>query len=436
MSTCQIKNKYSWINCNLPSLEQDNEGLCLLHSQNINKNQDAFRELIERKFEAKDYDFQGGFSPCKVELNHQTISNNLNFEWATFLEPLSIIRTIFISYVNFYAVTFYKNVYFWGVTFYERADFGGATFKGEAQFPGTTFYGIANFTGTTFERNVTFYASTFKREAFFDKSNFNDEGDLCSIMVESETKITFQDLSLSKVLLAETDVRKIVFHHVDWHHLRRFSWLPCRPAVYDEVKLNKEGLSFWDRLSCCIPIVGYALEIEKDINAMLIEQSSLFQIEKAIQNDFAKAEELYRYLKLNYEEKGDLKQSGDFHYGEMEMYRKSHLGRRSFSWISFYWLLSGYGERPSWALGWLGVFIAGMAGLVWGLGLKVGNPSDLAGFGDSFIYLLQKATLQRPDWADPVGFGGKIVAGFSVLLIPGQAALFLLALRNRLGRRR
>jgi hypothetical protein len=49
---------------------------------------------------------------------------------------------------------------------------------------------------------------------------------------------------------------------------------------------------------------------------------------------------------------------------------------------------------------------------------------------------LQKVILQRPTWADPVGFGGKLVAGLSVLLIPGQAALFLLALRNRLGRRR
>ena len=49
---------------------------------------------------------------------------------------------------------------------------------------------------------------------------------------------------------------------------------------------------------------------------------------------------------------------------------------------------------------------------------------------------MQKVTLQRPTWAEPVGFGGKLVAGLSVLLIPGQAALFLLALRNRLGRRR
>jgi hypothetical protein len=152
---------------------------------------------------------------------------------------------------------------------------------------------------------------------------------------------------------------------------------------------------------------------------------------------YGEVERLYRNLKMNYIKEGDYKNAGDFHYGEMEMHRRASKWR----WFLLYWyniyrFLSGYGERPSWALGWLAVFLTGMAGLVWGLGLEVGNPSHMASFGDSFIYLLQKATLQRPTWAEPVGFLGKLVAGLSVLLIPGQAALFLLALRNRLGQRR
>ena len=77
-----------------------------------------------------------------------------------------------------------------------------------------------------------------------------------------------------------------------------------------------------------------------------------------------------------------------------------------------------------------------MTGLLAWAGLEILDPKHSPGFGDSFFYLLQKVTLQRPTWAEPVGFWGKLVAGFSVLLIPGQAALFLLALRNRLGRRR
>ena len=147
-------------------------------------------------------------------------------------------------------------------------------------------------------------------------------------------------------------------------------------------------------------------------------------------------ERLYRYLKINYEGEHDYKNAGDFHYGEMEMHRRASKWR----WFPGYWYnlyrwLSGYGERPSWALGWLAFFLAAFTGLLALTGLGP-VPLHQPTFGDAFFYLLEKVTLQRPEWANPLSFWGKLVAGFSVFLIPGQVALFLLALRNRLGRRR
>ena len=128
---------------------------------------------------------------------------------------------------------------------------------------------------------------------------------------------------------------------------------------------------------------------------------------------------------------------GDFHYGEMEMHRRASKWRWfPFYWYNLYWALSGYGERPSRAFGLLIAFLAVLTGLLAWAGLEILDPKYSAGFGNSFFYLLQKVTLQRPTWAVPLGFWGNLVAGLSVLLIPGQAALFLLALRNRLGRRR
>ena len=67
---------------------------------------------------------------------------------------------------------------------------------------------------------------------------------------------------------------------------------------------------------------------------------------------------------------GDYKKVGDFHYGEMEMHRRASKWR----WFPFYWynlyrFLSGYGERPSWALGWLAGFLLALPLLVWGFGL-------------------------------------------------------------------
>ncbi len=134
---------------------------------------------------------------------------------------------------------------------------------------------------------------------------------------------------------------------------------------------------------------------------------------------------------------GDYKKMGDFHYGEMEMHRRANKWRWfPFYWYNLYWALSGYGERPSRAFIWLAAFLAVFTGLLAWAGLEILDPKHSASFGNPFFYLLQKVTLQRPTWAEPLGFGGKLVAGLSVLLIPGQAALFLLALRNRLGRRR
>ncbi len=42
----------------------------------------------------------------------------------------------------------------------------------------------------------------------------------------------------------------------------------------------------------------------------------------------------------------------------------------------------------------------------------------------------------RPEWPQPVTTGGNLLSALSRFIILSQAALFLLALRNRLGRRR
>lgn len=58
------------------------------------------------------------------------------------------------------------------------------------------------------------------------------------------------------------------------------------------------------------------------------------------------------------------------------------------------------------------------------------------GFGTALIFLLEQATLLRPAWAAPLTTGGHVVSALSRIMMPAQATLFILALRNRLGRRR
>jgi hypothetical protein len=105
-----------------------------------------------------------------------------------------------------------------------------------------------------------------------------------------------------------------------------------------------------------------------------------------------------------------------------------------------FWILvlSGYGERPLRAFIWLLLLIPAWAGLVWGLGIDQAGAQTPDNYWKTLLFIFEKATLQRPPWTDiqNINWLGKLLASLSVLLLPGQAALFILALRNRLGRRR
>lgn len=386
-TTCLIHQKHPEIECDI--LPGYSDGFCILHSRDQRKDIDSFRLMLKGRLNRVKrgfVDLRGVFFPEGFDavsfFGTKELSPSVDFSSAIFSDYAIFSEITFVALVRFHLVTFMESALFSETTFKELADFSGCTFLGK------TIFRAIN------EGNI------FRGD--FISLNFRDEGIL-----------RFQDLSLSQVQFAGSDLRRIEFHHVQWLSYRG------RQSIFDEAilrKNEKEDPWFLKWLSCYAP---YA------------DPPSLWG------DRYGEIERLYRYLKINYEGEGDYKNAGDFHYGELEMHRRASKWR----WFPLYWynlyrLLSGYGERPSWALGWLAVFLIGIGGLVWGLGLDVINPPHIAGFGDSFIYILQKATLQRPTWAEPMGFWGKLVAGFSVLLIPGQAALFLLALRNRLGRRR
>ncbi|MGB8993241.1 MAG: hypothetical protein WCD80_14395 [Desulfobaccales bacterium] len=437
--TCQIYKKIKGIKCHLEIDSDDSDGLCILHSQNLNKERDLFDAAFLEKIEKGDYDFRSIIFPYHYSFKERVFESEVNFSGAKFIHGATFFKAVFEDGVNFSDTKFYGkrsddeiatgqyhigvdftysifknianfslsefdlNVDFLLTEFYCSAEFYGAKFRGLIHFSPTITTNYVNFNSSEFygalyfrpnqfsDCNIYFTQARFIGQGLFESIYpFNEE--FIGLKIEPQAKLTFNSISLAKAKFIGTNLRQIEFNNVIWH--RYFG----RDTLYDEIVLEKNSNS----------------------------------------REYADVEELYRQLIINYKNKEDFKRVGDFHYGEMEMHRKASFWRRRIpiSWYNLFWLLSGYGERPSRAIGWLIVFLLGMTSLVWGLGLEVANPPHIAGFGDSFIYLLQKVTLQRPIWAEPIGFWGKLVAGLSVLLIPGQAALFLLALRNRLGRRR
>ncbi len=457
--TCRIHEKHEFINCKNPALEGEPDGYCILHSQNQEKDPEVFRRALLSRWTQVDtefYNFHGVFFPGPfdpeeffgfrefakpVDFSEATFAQRANFSGATFKERAGFSGATFKKEAIFSEAFFAKGAYFLGANFSEEANFFGVTFKEWASFSGAIFREGAAFSRATFTRDALFIGAKIFGRVVFQAFNPSEEGkppppdfqgDFRDLELTPGALLRFQDLSLAHVEFTGTDLRWIEFHNItwlsysNWFFRKDVKWLPIRQAVYDEVLLDEKEPSLFYRAKNNL------------INIALFWKWPFIKISKPNKAEYARVEELYRYLRINYEDKGDYKNAGDFHYGEMEMHRRASPWRRwvFFSWYNLYRSLSGYGERPLWALMWLMAFLFGFSGFVWWLGLSVDDYGNTSSLWDSIVYILQKASLQRPAWPKPSGFGARFWSSLSVLLIPGQAALFLLALRNRLGRRR
>lgn len=394
MSTCKSWMKYSWEGhvCEIPPWETDPEGLCILHSLVSEKDKNAFDQALQAKLAREDYDFREVYFPGPVSFAKQKFTKLANFHGAKF-----------VGWGDFREAEFLEGAEFSSARFVQAALFEKARFAGQVLFKSVGIAGEADFRSTSFDGPAIFQNVNERREttgrlpliAYFQNLTFGPQGNL-----------RFQDLSLALASFLGTDMRRLEFHNIRWYSYQG------RQAIYDEILLRSKGSHYVLNLT---PWREQGLDYE---------------------GLCARVEELYRYLKLDYELEGDLKQAGDFHFGEMEMHRQASFWRRwfPFSWYNLYLVLSGYGERPFRALGCLVGLVAGMAFLLQWLGLKTPDGQS-AGFGEAVIYLLELSSLMRPEWPKPITTGGHFLSALSHFLILGQAAMFLLAIRNRLGRR-
>jgi hypothetical protein len=405
--TCRIHERYIWIKCANPAMSMDPQGLCILHSEDKSKDPVAFREALLAIWNREDsasHDFRAVFFPDSFApvdfFGFRDFQRPIDFSRATFTETASFIGATFMERADFSNVTFLDDVHFFEATFIKKVDFIDSIFKKSADFIGTVFHEGASFFKARFQLWASFSGSTFEGVADFLRAIiegqviFRPQQVSKCIFRELELnpggKLLFQNVSLAQTEFTGTHFRLIEFVHVKWPRYKG------RNVVYDEIVLKKKPTS----------------------------------------EEYAQVEHLYRQLIANCKNQEDYKRVGDFHYGEMEMHRKANPWRRWLSWYSIYWALSGYGESPRRALIWLMLFFFGLSGLVCWLGLPIDDHGNTANLLDSIVYILQKASLQRPEWPKVNSIGTRFWSSLSVLLIPGQAALFLLALRNRLGRRR
>ena len=392
-ATCRIHDKYEEIECSNPAY--DVEGFCILHSQEKAKDPEAFKTALRARWNQQDtefYDFRLVFFPVPFDPKDF-------FGSREFSKP-----------VDFSGATFTEGAVFSWATFTEKANFAGATFMKEAYFVDATFRKEANFLTVTIRGRAVLLDLNPPQAGVPSPPAFR--ADFQYLHFSPEAMLRFQDLSLAYCTFNASDLRRVEFHHVQWHPYRG------RQAVYDEVLLRQEEKKkpwFW---------------------AWLLYDDPHADPPSSWTDKYGEVERLYRDLQENYERARDYKRMGDFYYGEMEMHRRASKWR----WLPIYWynlyrFLSGYGERPLRAL----LVLAGLLVVfTWGFSGAEGNLTPAWSWGrfwEDCLYILQKATFQRPERQLLTNWG-QWLATLSPLLLPGQAALFILALRNRLGRRR
>jgi hypothetical protein len=391
---CNIHLRNPFITCLLPGWGPDDK--CILHSDNPNKNKSEFERAFLEKNKKNDTDFRAVFFPDILNFTKYEFKDIVDFSYAEFNDKVYFQDTKFNKVAIFKNTKFNKDVDFAGAKFLEGggAIFLDCEFNGKLLFNGTRIY----------------------QRTIFEKINYNVSesviGNFKYIEFGENGILNFKDLSLAQVEFVGTNLNSCEFHNVVWNRCL------ARNALYDEV------------------LIHWVFHL-KNFILCLFRRKERQALPKPLIKTLSRIEELYRQLKIKCENEGDLKNVGDFYYGEMEMHRRaSRWHIFPLYWYNLYWLSSGYGERPLRSVLILLGLLFAFSGFFCKLESQWLGDMSWTAFWQAFLYVFQQGTLQKPDGLKPATPGGKLLSAIMPVLIPGQAALFVLALRNRLGRRR
>jgi uncharacterized protein YjbI with pentapeptide repeats len=387
--------------------------------------------------------FKGAPDLPRIDFSRAQFSGGANFGWAQFSGRAYFSAAQFSGRADFGAAQFSGWADFSRAQFSGEADFSRAQFSGEASFWGAQFSGWADFSRAQFSGEADFWGAQFSGGADFGEAQFSGKTkfsqtyfgeEIIFTNVIMETPPSFEELRLENLRFVDTDVRKIDFINCTWHEKNG------RRILYDEREIPSGALDSEARLDEeGTPLAFFVLK-----KRLKIFWSPPDDRVHAIQ----KIETVYRRLKQKYKEDQNEGEASMWHYSEKEMQRRKSCPKHFFEFLTLhlYWLSSGYGERPLRAFGVLfGLIAAACVALAW-LGFDM---SDIyKGFGAFnwnnlpftdrtkavIVNVFKYLTFQRDPYLLPLTQSGECVKLAAQVLIPIQAALFVLALRNRFRR--
>ena len=309
----------------------------------------------------------------------------VDFQFCKFREVANFPHSEFHEKANFESCQFRDSTDFQHCKFFEDVDFNNIRFNDYSKFERTEFSGITEFKQAFFKEWVYFKETIFKQSVCFSGS------------ISKET-ILFENVDLSSLTLADTNIESFEFISCIWPKPNG------REVIYDEIASGK------------------------------------------VKNS-VKFEEIYRRLKKIARINNDELMTSAWHYKEKEWLRKrlhheNDLTSPRTLFLRFinnvYWLISGYGEEPIQAFGYLLLFI--LCPLVYTIFFGPFYTSTLCGD----VFNTTDHLMLRWLWFLPfskVSLSAAIISDwnhffkiFFNVVISLQTALFAFALRNKLRR--
>jgi len=401
----------------------DEKPVCLMHSEDPNKESGLLFDAFWREFERILEDA----GESKAHFEH-FVFPRLDFREREFQAICSFRSAKFKQNADFRNATFKQDVTFRNATFDQDADFLRATFTQGVRFVETTFHGTANWARSRFLDRAEFRRTKFiprivgRPSAAFSLASFS-----------KPDEIIFEDVDLSRALFHNSDVSQVWFtSSVLWRNRDGNRGL----AVFEETIPHDSG---------------YAKGLEKNG-----------------QPNYRAVAQIYQQLKKNYDSRQDYWTANEFHFGEMEMKRLAEPTEgpflqarqwlhRNLSLVALYRYASDYGNSYTkpivWLLGILILFASLLplpgVGLmrqgakqtetytsVWDVQKSYGEDlwAEVCLVGNGAITSVDAATFQKGAEYAPAYPLGRVLAIFETLLTSSLFALFLLAIRRQFRR--
>ena len=447
----------------------------------------------ETSFEGTEFGIMTTFSKAKFGKERTTFEGatvggqDISFEGALFDGEVSFQNAKFKA-AAFIEAAFNEETSFEGAKFgwtsfrkakfgEKRTGFGNAKLGGDAIFQGACFGGETDFHDSIL-RDATFESATFQRGAIFTKARFTGTGERTTDFRRAtfggevyfkEAMFRGEDGSNGYVDFYRTnflDAAKFVggvrrggtdsnpvFHpdvqvsftraRIDKPELFSFDTVDLRPSWLVGVDARKFDFTAvkWYGLRK-VPGGSFDDEVrrvqqkehmeEENVKEETTEEDETEDIEES-SLAYVRLAQACQRLAANAEENRDYPTANEFHCWSMEAQRKDRFhGFVPWRLSWWYWLLSGYSERPLRALCLLGVIYLGFALLYMQLPLLPEASSDSSfwtGFGRATLYSFGVITRQKVSPEPEVGWTQFFVL-LEGILGPLQFGLMALALRR------